>query len=348
MTRRFYSATSFMAVNAIHKMGVMLRSGVTTLRDNGARGSILFGVREALEHGLVEGLRLLLAGRPLTPTGGHFHFCGGVAGSEVEIRREVRQLIKEGADHIKIMASGGGTPSTNPGLPSYSAAELRSAVDSAHDYGRITTAHCLATKAIANAIETGFDCIEHAEFNEAVNLARHVYEGPTYERRWDPRLAEQLAESGMFVSLTLPGSGYTALAALERKRRDANLTVEEEATYDRHQRTMETRTENVRHFVDLGILQRLVISSDAGPFDIEFGKLYQGLAVAVEGGLTPMQALEACTRVAADACGVHDRVGTLKPGMQADIVVTSPDFLDDIRELQYVTAVFKAGAAVPM
>lgn len=94
-------SNEFMAVNAIHKMGVMLRSGVTTLRDNGARGSILFGVRDALDHGLVDGPRLLLAGRPPTPTGGHFHFCGGVADSEVEIRREVRRLVQEGADHIK-------------------------------------------------------------------------------------------------------------------------------------------------------------------------------------------------------------------------------------------------------
>jgi imidazolonepropionase-like amidohydrolase len=89
-----------------------------------------------------------------------------------------------------------------------------------------------------------------------------------------------------------------------------------------------------------------VISSDAGPFDIEFGKLYQGLEVGVMGGMSTMQALQACTRVAAEACGVLDRVGTLEPGKEADILVVEANPLDDIRNLKDVVAVFKAGQLV--
>src|SRR3712207_8297898 len=81
---------------------------------------------------------------------------------------------------------------------------------------------------------------------------------------------------------------------------------------------MEARYEHVRRFLELGMLPRMVISSDAGPFDIEFGKLWQGLEVGVKGGMTTMQALQAATRVAAEACGVLDRVGTLEAGQEGD------------------------------
>ncbi len=337
----------FMAVVAVHNAQVMLRSGVTTLRDNGARHRIMFAVREAMDRGLVVGPRMLLSGRPITSTGGHFHWCGGTADGEEQIRRQVRKLVQEGADHIKIMASGGGTAGTNPGLPSYTATELRSAVDSAHSYGRLTTAHCRATRAIANAVEAELDCIEHAEFNEPADLIQHVAEGPAYRDRWDGEVAKRLADSGLFASLTLPGSGYVAFREMRDKReRGDQLSPEEQARFERGQRAMEARADHVRRFLELGMLSRLVISSDAGPFDIEFGKLYQGLEVGVAGGMSAMQALQACTRIAAEACGVLDRVGTLEPGKQADILVVESSPLEDIRNLRDVVAVFKAGQPV--
>src|SRR5436190_23812247 len=135
----------------------MLRSVVTTLSANRCRDSIMFDVRDAINRGLMVGPRMLIAGRPVTMTGGHFHWCNGVADGEDEIWEQIRRLVQEGADHIKIMASGGGTEGTNPGLPSYTARELRAAVDASHHYGRLTTAHCRATQAIANAVEAGLD-----------------------------------------------------------------------------------------------------------------------------------------------------------------------------------------------
>ncbi len=339
----------FMAVAAVHNAGVMLRSGVTTLRDNGARHGIMFAVREAMNHGLLLGPRMLIAGRPITPTGGHFHWCGGAADGVEEIRRQIRRLVQEGADHIKIMASGGGTAGTNPGLPSYDVAELRSAVDAAHHYGRLTTAHCRATRSIANAVEARLDCIEHAEFNEPADLIQHVAEGPTHRARWDGDVARRLADSGMFASLTLPGSGYVAYRELLERQSligsDA-LSADQQGALDRGGAVMDSRADNVRRFLDLGMLPRLVVSSDAGPFDIEFGKLYQGLEVAVAGGMSPMQALQACTRVAAEACGVRDHVGTLEAGKQGDVLVVRSNPLDDVRNLRTVVAVFKAGRIV--
>jgi imidazolonepropionase-like amidohydrolase len=305
----------------------------------------MFAVREAMNRGLLDGPRMLIAGRPITPTGGHFHWCGGTADGIEEIRRAVRRLVQEGADHIKIMASGGGTAGTNPGLPSYQVEELTSAVAAAHFYGRLTTAHCRATQAIANAVAAGLDCIEHAEFNEPADLIQHFSKGPAYRSRWDGEVARRLADSGMFVSLTLPGSGYVGYRELrEQAERDGahGLSEQQRAALERGAVMMEQRAENVGRFLELGLLPRLVISSDAGPFDIEFGKLYQGLEVGVAGGMSPMQALQACTRTAAEACGVLERVGTVEPGKEADLLIVGANPLDDVRNLRKVVAVFKA------
>jgi imidazolonepropionase-like amidohydrolase len=340
-------SNEFMAAAAVHNAQRMLRSGVTTLRDNGARDSIMFGVRQAMERGLLVGPRMLLAGRPITPTGGHFHWCGGTADGEQAIRSEIRRLVQEGADHIKIMASGGGTAGTNPGLPSYTAPELRAAVASAHHYGRLTTAHCRATAAIANAVEAGLDCIEHAEFNEPANLLPQVGSGPSHRERWDAEVAKRLIDSGMYVSLTLPGSGLAAFfRARERAAEGAELAPPERAALEAGQQELEQRAENVERLLALGLLPRLVISSDAGPFDIEFARLYRGLELGVRAGLTPLQAIGACTRVAAEACGVLAQVGTLEVGKQADILVVAADPLEDLANLRQVTAVFKAGQRV--
>ena len=153
-----------MSLIAVRNVLRHLQSGVTTVRDNGGRNRIVFVVREAVERGYITGPRMLLSGRPVTHSLGHFHWCNGVADGHDEIRAAVRRLVAEGADHIKIMASGGGTLGNLPFYPSYAADELRTAVDTAHGLNRLTTAHCRVAVSMANAVDAGLDCIEHAEF----------------------------------------------------------------------------------------------------------------------------------------------------------------------------------------
>jgi imidazolonepropionase-like amidohydrolase len=151
----------------------------------------------------------------------------------------------------------------------------------------------------------------------------------------------------MFVSLTLPGSGMAAFfRARERAAEGAALRPAERAALEAGQQALEQRAENVERLLALGLLPRLVISSDAGPFDIEFARLYWGLELGVRAGLTPLQAIGACTRVAAEACGVLEQVGTLEAGKQADVLVVAADPLEDLANLRRVTAVFKAGQRV--
>src|SRR5579862_4223642 len=144
-----------------------LRAGVTTARDNGSRGVTGFVLRDAINRGIVAGPRLLVAGPPVTPTAGHFHWCLGAADGEDGLRRQVRALVGLGADHIKIMASGGGTAGTDPARPCYTVGELRSAITTARDLGRLTTAHCRAAEAMRRSTEADVDCIEHGEFIDA-------------------------------------------------------------------------------------------------------------------------------------------------------------------------------------
>ena len=127
-----------MLLRAAHNTHVHLSAGVTTLRDCGARNRITFDLREGARQGLVTAPRLLLSGRPVTITGGHFFWCNGEADGEDGVRDAVRQLVKEGSDFIKIMASGGGTAITDNRKHSYGVGELRAIVEEAHVHGKLT------------------------------------------------------------------------------------------------------------------------------------------------------------------------------------------------------------------
>src|SRR5262249_22975760 len=107
----------------------LLHSGVTTLRENGAKGKVAFSLREGIRRRLAQGPRMVICGRPITITGGHMGYFGSEADGEVSVRAEVRKLLKEGADYIKIVASGGSTRTSDPNRASYTVAELTAMTD---------------------------------------------------------------------------------------------------------------------------------------------------------------------------------------------------------------------------
>jgi imidazolonepropionase-like amidohydrolase len=336
-----------MALVSVSNLQKHLATGVTTLRDNGGRNRVTFIVRQAIQRGYFIGPRLLLSGRPVTHSYGHFYWCNGVADGADAIRAVVRQLVAEGADHIKIMASGGATAGNIPYYPSYTAAELHVAVEAAHALGRLTTAHCRAKQSMLNAVEAGLDCIEHGEF--LVPGAVVEYGGGVASSgvmQYDPRVTEKLLEAGMFVSYTMQAGGYDSLVELRDKRADASLNAAEEARRAGLEDYYDAKLEMFRRLLADGMLPRLVISSDAGPFDCEFGRMVYGLRLAVQGGMTTLQAIEAATRVAAEACGVSALVGTLEAGKEADLFVVGGNPLDDIERIADVQAVYLGGHAI--
>ena len=119
----------------------MVRAGVTTAYDCGARGMTSYRIRDAIVRGLSLGPRLMISGRAITQTGGHCHFFGGEADGVEGVRAAVRQMLgEEGADGIKIMATGGGlTPGTDSRSASYSVAERADAADEAHRFCKLIT-----------------------------------------------------------------------------------------------------------------------------------------------------------------------------------------------------------------
>jgi imidazolonepropionase-like amidohydrolase len=271
------------------------------------------------------GPEIIVAGPPLTVTGGHCHFMGGETDGELEVRRAVRSRVKRGVDVIKVMATGGMlTPGTNPLLPAYSQAELGAAVEEAHRLGRKVTAHAQGVAGIAAAVEAGVDGIEHCFFWVAPPPDLSLGRPPCLHAA--PELIDEIARRQIEVCPTLGHPPGATLAAPVRHFIDAFLPV-------------------VERMHRAGV--RLVAGTDAG---VSLMKPHDGLAHGVRtlahAGLSNVEALRAATSLAAVACDVAERKGTLVAGKDADIVAVAGDPLADLGVLQQVQAVYRAGCRV--
>jgi imidazolonepropionase-like amidohydrolase len=333
-----------LALTAMRQLTVHLRSGVTTVRDCAARGQIMFWVREAIRRGYFAGPRLQLAGRAITHSAGHIHWAGGVADSPEEIRRNVRILVAEGADVIKLVASGGGTKGGIPYLASYTVDELRVGVEAAHALERPTVAHARATQSIENCVDAGIDAIAHVEFlspGEIVDMGNAG--APTGLPRFDQRVADKLARSDAFLDLNPQSSGWDTVVELRTK---PELTCVETEQLSKLERYFDHFLPVIGALRDLGLAERMGFGSDAGPFDTEFGHLEYNVHLARRAGLTAMESLQAVTRNAARLCGLLDQVGTLDVGKDADLLVLDGNPLDDEQNLTRVAAVYKNGLRI--
>jgi imidazolonepropionase-like amidohydrolase len=309
-----------------------LESGVTTLADCGAWNRTGFSLRQGLAMGLVDGPRVLVAGRPVTITGGHLWFMGGEADGPEGARRQVRQLIKEGADLIKLVASGGSTATSDPFRPSLTVRELKAATEEAHNRSRPVAAHCRSTVSINNALEAGVDMIFHCAFYD-----------PDGSHRFDQGTAERLAASGVWINPTLH-LGTLRLEVLRRKRIEEDLSTEETAALDLLEHGCRARMEQFGRLIEMGV--NLAGGSDAGWGLYEFGDFQGELLSMKEAGLSPMQAILAGTRNTAAALGVLDSVGTIEAGKEADLLLVDGNPVEDLTALRRVVAVFRGGRRV--
>lgn len=304
-----------------------LRAGVTTCRDCGARNRVAFALREAANAGIFLSPRLHVSGRPLTITGGHFWWCNEEADGVDGVRVATRQLLKEGADFIKIMASGGGTRGTDASRASYSVAEMAAAVAEAHQAGKKTTAHCLAAESVGRAVDAGLDQIEHFNFMH-----------PDGSRVFDDAVAAKILERGIVLSPTIQ-TGYRQIERLQEK--GEALTERERKQLDGNLYKLETKLEFIRRFHEMGA--PIVAGTDAIQ---EFGDYAIGLELLHRAGLSPMDVVVAATSGAARAMGVAEEVGTIRPGMAADLVFLDGDPLADIQAFGRVLGVVLGGRSV--
>jgi len=337
-----------LALTAVHQLTRHLRSGVTTVRDCAARGQVMFWVREAIKRGYFPGPRLQLAGRAITHSRGHIHWAGGVADTADEIRRQVRVLVAEGADVIKVVASGGGTKGGIPYLASYTTDELRVAVEAAHALERPTVAHARATQSIENCVDAGIDAIAHVEFLAPGAIVDMGGAGaPTGLPRLDRRVAEKLAASSAFLDLNPQSSGWDTLVLFKAKIASGEgLTPIEQAQQASLQAYFDHFIPVISALRELGLVDRMGFGSDAGPFDTEFGHMEYSVEIARLAGLSPMESLQVVTRNAARLCRLDDQVGTIDAGKAADLLVLEANPLDDVGNLTRVVAVLMGGERV--
>ena len=301
-----------------------LMAGFTTVRDVGASDFRDVGLRNAINAQIVPGPRMLVAVHALGSTGGHcddqdsFHYGlfghesgpeDGVINTADEARRAVRFNIKYGADVIKTCASGGVlSPTDDVDVPQLSQAELDALVNEAHTLRRKTAAHAHGAEASKRAIRAGIDSIEHGTFldEEALRMMR---------------------DRGTFLVPTL-----TVRVGIAESKFPPAVQAKADAAI-KQQDTM------VKLAVAMGV--KIALGTDAAVFP--HGENALEFAYMAADGLTTSQSLMAGTSAAAELLGLQDKVGSLKPGMLADVVAVPGNPVDDIKVTQQVIFVMKEG-----
>jgi imidazolonepropionase-like amidohydrolase len=311
----------------------LLHSGVTTLRENGAKGRVAFALREGIRRKLAPGPRMVICGRPITITGGHMGYFGSEADGEAGVRAEVRKLLKEGADYIKIVATGGSTRTSDPNRASYTVAELGAMTDEARRHGKLTAAHCTSATGVENCLDAGVDMIIHCVFNE-----------PDGTYRYRPDLVERLVAAKAWVNPTL----YVMKAGIHRSReareREGLLTPNLVAQLEVQQRALDARLEGVNRMIEAGV--RMTAGSDSPWGWYAPGEFVHEIDMLAQAGLPYAEAILAGTSGSADSIGVGAVAGRLAPGRQADVLVVRGDPTREITALWNVVDVWQAGRRV--
>ena len=309
-----------------------IASGVTTMCDCGSWNKNGFALKEGLAEGLVEGPRVLVSGPPLTVTGGHLWYMGGEADGVDAVRSRVRDMVKQGADFIKIAASGGSTSTSDPYRAAYSAEELNAIVEEAHNRDRPVLAHCRCTDAINLALDAGVDSILHCAFYD--NDGSYRFDQPT---------ADRLAASEVWLNPTM-GLGNANRELLIKIKSERDLTAEEDERLERSTVSGANSLAQFSALVKAGV--KLVGGSDCGWSYYPFGDFQGEIMSLHNAGLSRIDAIHAGTRSPAAALGISDTVGTVEVGKEADLLVVNGDPSQDLESLRDVAAVFKAGKRV--
>lgn len=306
-----------------------LNAGVTTVRDTGGRGGNTFELRRSIELGHGAGPRVLACGQPITITGGHTWYLGGEADGEDGLRSKVRNMVKLGADAIKVMASGGGTVNTQSWRTSFSRKELAAVADEGHRLGRKVTAHCLCAEAIEYAVEAGVDQLEHGWF--IVDAAGR--------QQFVPSVAEKVAEAGVAITSTLSVMSYMVDTLLAKEQ----LTPVEQETLDRCRQMLDDNVTHFARFREAGV--QLVAGTDAGWLHTPFDGVVTEMELMHRGGMSTVEAIASATGVSARVLGIEETVGTLRPGLAADVLAVEGDPSVDLARLRDVRLVLQAGRA---
>lgn len=307
----FYQATKYLKNT--------LDAGITSARD---AGGLDLGVKKAIEDGLIEGPRVQISVGALTITGGHgdsYNFSGqsvelfpnypgrpdGIADGVEEVRKKTREMLRAGADVVKVHATGGVlSPTDHPEFTQFSYEELKVMVEEAQfRKGRKVMAHAQGTEGIKNAVLAGIHSIEHG-----------IY--------LDDEVIELMKERGTFMVPTL----FAPVSVLELAE-EAGMP---ESSVNRAKEAIEAHKESFTKAHKAGV--KIAMGTDAGV--MPHGTNLRELELMVDGGMTPMESIVATTKTAAECLGWEENLGTLEKGKLADVVIAKGNPLEDIASLQ--------------
>jgi len=305
-----------------------LMAGFTTVRDLGGSG-VNISLRKAVQQGLVDGPRIITAGRAISGSGGHMdgsvgfrddafnHKFGpddGVADGRDEMIKAVRLQFKRGSDVIKIASTGGVLDLSEDGSGAQmSIDEIKAVVETAKDYGLRVACHAHGAEGIKRAILGGVTSIEHGTFmnEEDMELAKKygTYLVPTIIA------GKSVADSAKIAGYFPP--------VIARKAQEVGSQIQN--TFGKAYKA--------------GV--KIAFGTDAGVY--AHGKNYIEFQYMVEAGMPPMEAIKAATTSAADLLGMSDKVGSISKGKFADVVAVDGDPLQDIKTMKNMVFVMKAG-----
>lgn len=309
-----------------------LFSGVTSVRENGPKNDTMFRLRDAVSKGILIGPRMVLCGRAVSIIGGHMGYFGSEVTGPTEARAMTRNLIKEGADYIKITATGGSTATSFPLRPSFNVDELRAITEEAQKFGKLTAAHCVSTQGIVNALDANVDMIIHCVFQE---------EDGSSNFRED--VAERIGKQGTYVNPTLHVCRSGIWKAEHKKEREG-LEHNEQLLLDQTYRYFETRLEHTRRMIDMGL--KFITGSDSSWSNYQLGNTVYETECLVMAGYSDTQGVVSLTSEAAASLAIDDLTGSLEPGKEADLIVVDGNPQENVNELWNVEDVFLAGVRI--
>jgi imidazolonepropionase-like amidohydrolase len=314
------------ALIGAHNARVTLEAGFTTVRNVGARGYSDVALRDAINAGDVPGPRMLVSGPALSITGGHcdndllpyeYHATDdGVADGIENVQHKTREIIKYGADLIKVCATGGVlSKGDDPNASQYTLEEMKAIVADAHRLGRKVAAHAHGAQGVIWASEAGVDSVEHGHLMNDAAIAT-------------------LKKNGTYLVPTL--------YLIDWQRENAAKANLPDYTRHKMQIVSEAAKTNAKKAIEAGV--KIGLGTDAAVYP--HGLNAHELAVYVSLGMTPLQAIQTATINDADLLGWSDKIGTLEAGKWADIIAVDGDPLQDVTTLQHVKFVMKGGAVV--
>ena len=293
-----------------------LNAGITTIRDLGGFEGIDLALKKAINQGIVIGPRMLVSAKALCMTGGHVSFMGVEIDGADSARHAARLQLKNGADVIKLMATGGVcTPGVEPGASQLTLDEMKAAVEEAQKAGKHSASHAQGAQGIKDAIRAGVTSIEHG-----------IY--------LDDEAIQMILRQGVYLVPTLSAPYF-----INKNR----MEVPEFIAY-KNEQVMKAHSENFKRAHQAGV--KIALGTDSGtPFN-PHGTVLKEVELLIQNGLSPEEALSAGTRVAADALGLGNEIGTIEVGKLADIVAVNGDPFGDYQLLANVDWVMKEGKTV--